>query len=87
MKHELGTALVATLVLTGLAGAPSLAAESADKAEAVETTAAEVKTSNRKRAEQAQAEAAKSAAEAVLAATKLDLDIRLIGPTSMAGEL
>ena len=87
MKLELGAALVASLILMRLAGAPALAAESADKAEAMETTEAEVRTSNRRRAEQAQAEAAKSAAEAVRSATKLDLDIRQIEPTSVAGEL
>ena len=87
MKLELGAALVAILMATGLAGKPVLAAEPADKAGAVETAAAELRASNRKRAEQAQAEAAESAAEAVRSETKLDLDIRLIEPTSVAGDL
>jgi septal ring-binding cell division protein DamX len=84
MKREMGTALVALLIL---AGGPALAAEPADKAEVEKTAAAEVRTLNRERAEQAQAEAAEDAAEAVRSATKLDLDIRLIGPTSVADEI
>jgi TRAP-type C4-dicarboxylate transport system substrate-binding protein len=80
-----GTALVAALILAGLAQAPAIAAEPTDAAQ--ESATAEVRTSNRERARQAQAEAAQYAAEAVLTATKLDLDIRLIGPTSLAGDL
>ena len=87
MKLELGTALAAILMIAGLTGTPAMAAESADKAEGIETAAAEVRASNRARAEQAQAEAAENAAEAVLSETKLDLDIRLIEPTSVAGEI
>lgn len=87
MKLELGTALVALLILAGLAGAPALAAEPADRPKVEKEAAAEVRTTNRERAERAQAEAAKNAAEAVRSATKLDLDIRLIGPTSVADEI
>lgn len=86
MKLEANAAF-AFLVLAALAGGTATAAEPTDKAAAMEATAAEVRTSNRKRAEEAQAEAAKDAAEAVRSATKLDLDIRLIEPTSVAGEL
>jgi hypothetical protein len=86
MKRKLGSALVTTLALAGLAGSPAMATEPVDGNKA-EAAAADVKTSNRKRAEREQAEAAKDAADAVLSATKLDLDIRLIGPTSVAGEL
>jgi hypothetical protein len=85
MKLANGTALIAALIVTGLQ--PVTAAEPAVLEAAEETTATEVRKSNRERAEQAQAEGAQHAAEAVLSATKLDLDIRLIGPTSMAGEL
>lgn len=88
MKLELGTALVATLFLAGLAGAPALAADPADKASVQPRAAAEViRAANRERAEQLQAEAARDAAEAVRSATKLDLDIRLIEPISVAGEI
>jgi hypothetical protein len=85
MKLAKGTALIAALIVTGLQ--PAMAAEPADAGVAEETAATEVSNSNRERAQRAQAEAAQHAAEAVLSATKLDLDIRLIGPTSMAGDL
>jgi hypothetical protein len=88
MKLANGTALiVAALILVTLAQTPAMAAEPPVAAEAEEGSAAEVRNSNRERAEQAQAEAARHAAHAVLMATKLDLDIRLIEPTSMAGDL
>ena len=88
MKLAHGTALVAALIFTGLAHPPPLlAAEPADAAQAQEASAAELKRSSRHRAERAQAEAAAHAVAGVLSATKLDLDIRLIGPTSMAGDL
>jgi hypothetical protein len=88
MKLANSTALIAALIVTGLQTAPAMAAEPADAAQAEEgSSATDVRNSNRQRAEQAQAEAAQHAAQAVLAATKLDLDIRLIGPTSIAGDL
>lgn len=86
MKLAHGTALIAALLVTGLT-APAMATEPADAAVAEERSATEVRNSNRERVEQAQAEAAQAAAEAVLSATKLDLDIRLIGPTSITGDL
>jgi hypothetical protein len=87
MKLANGTALIAALIVTGLQTGPAMAAEPADAVQTEEGSATEVRNSNRERAQQAQAEAAQHAAEAVLSATKLDLDIRLIGPTSMAGDL
>jgi hypothetical protein len=87
MKLAHGTALIAAMLVTGLPAAPAMAAEPADAAVTQEGSATEVRNSNRERVEQAQAEAAQAAAEAVLSATKLDLDIRLIGPTSITGEL
>jgi len=87
MKLANGTALLAALIVTGLPAAPAMGAEPADAVQTEEGSASEVRNSNRERAEQAQAEAARHAAEAVLSATKLDLDIRLIGPTSIAGDL
>lgn len=87
MKLAHGSALIAILLLAGLQAAPSMAAEPVAAVHTEEGSATEVRNSNRERAEQAQAEAAQAAAEAVLSATKLDLDIRLIGPTSIAGDL
>ena len=95
MKANTGTALFAALLLAGMSTAvvaDTKADESA--AEKVETVDAKdarlramIRDAERARAESLQAEAARDAAEAVLTATKLDLDIRLIGPTSIAGEL
>jgi len=87
MKRANGTALIAALIVTGLQTAPARAAEPEEAVRTEEGRATEVRNSNRERAEQAQAEAAQYAAEAVLSATKLDLDIRLIGPTSIACDL
>lgn len=87
MKLANGTALIAALIVTGLQTAPAMAAEPEDAVQTEQSSATEVRNSNRERAEQAQAEAAQYAAKAVLSATKLDLDIRLIGPTSIAGDL
>ena len=44
---------------------------------------AESRETSREQAREANEEAARDAAEAVKAATQLDLDIRLIGPTSL----
>jgi hypothetical protein len=88
MKFANATALIAALIVTGLQTAPATAAEPADARQAEQgSSETETRNSNRQRAREAQAEAAQHAAEAVLSATKLDLDIRLIGPTSIAGEL
>ena len=43
----------------------------------------ETRDTSREQAREANEEAARDAAEAVKAATQLDLDIRLIGPTSL----
>ena len=48
-----------------------------------EESDAESRESSREQAREANEEAARDAAEAVKAATQLDLDIRLIGPTSL----
>jgi hypothetical protein len=89
MKLVNGSALVAALMVAGLAFAPAtaMAEEPADAVQADEASAQELETLNRARIERAQADAARIAAEAVMSATKLDLDIRLIGPTSIAGDL
>jgi ribosomal protein L16/L10AE len=89
MKLVNGSALVAVLIVAGLAFAPAtvMAEGPADAGQADEASAQELETLNRARIERAQAEAARMAAEAVMSATKLDLDIRLIGPTSVAGDL
>jgi hypothetical protein len=87
MKLAHGTALIAALLVAGLPAARAMAAEPTDAAVTQERAAIELRNSNRERVEQAQAEAARVAAEALLSATKLDLDIRLIGPTSITGDL
>jgi hypothetical protein len=89
MKLEMGTALVASCILAGAACLPAslMAAEPADAARTAEAATTDARDANRQRAEREQAEAAEHAANAVRSATKLDLDIRLIGPTSVAGEL
>jgi hypothetical protein len=95
MKANTGTALIAALLLTGMSTAvmadtkaDESAAEKVGTVEAKHARAtANIRDAERARAESLQAEAARDAAEAVLTATKLDLDIRLIGPTSIAGEL
>lgn len=87
MKRTHGAALLAALIVTTLPAGPAMAGEPADAVKTEGSSVTEVRNSNRERAERAQAEAAQSAAQAVLSATKLDLDIRLIGPTSIAGDL
>jgi hypothetical protein len=88
MKLGFSSALVAVLVVAGLAFAPAtVMAEPADAVTAEGILAKELETSNRALIARAQAEAARIAAESVKSATKLDLDIRLIEPISMAGEL
>ena len=87
MKAANGAALIAALIVTGVQTAPAMAAEPEEAVQTEEGRTAEVRNSNRERARQAQAEAAQYAAAAVLSATKLDLDIRLIGPISIAGGL
>jgi hypothetical protein len=85
MKALNATAWVVALILAGPAAA--VAAGELDAADGADSQAVELKETHRARAEQAQAEAAQNAADAVLTANRLDLDIRLIGPTSIAGDL
>ncbi|HWM30048.1 MAG TPA: hypothetical protein VNQ14_16415 [Woeseiaceae bacterium] len=94
MKANTGTALIAALLLAGMSTAV-MADTKADEsaAEKVETVDAKdarardtVRNAQRALAESLQAEAARDAAEAVLTATKLDLDIRQLEPTLIAGE-
>jgi len=94
MKANTGTALIAALLLAGMSTAV-MADTKADEsaAEKVETVDAKdarardtVRNAQRVLAESLQAEAARDAAEAVLTATKLDLDIRQLEPTLIAGE-
>ena len=89
MRLAKGTALAAALVLGGLAHLPLplMAAGPIGAGQPENASATELRKSSRERAELLQAEAAAQAAAAVLSATKLDLDIRLIGPTSKAGDL
>ena len=94
MKANTGTALIAALLLAGISTAV-MADTKADEsaAEKVETVDAKdarardtVRNAQRALAESLQAEAARDTAEAVLTATKLDLDIRQLEPTLIAGE-
>lgn len=89
MKLRLSPALAAALIVTGGAFAPAtvMAEEPAVAGQAEEVTAKELETLSRARIKQAQAEAAQMAAEAVMLATKLDLDIRLLEPTSVISDL
>lgn len=75
-------------IATGLALAGVLLTSQvvADDANTVVSTAAATVSTDqvsRQRATEANKTAAKEAIDAVLAATRLDLDIRLIGPTSV----
>ena len=76
------TRFIATMVLTGLLAANVATADDqdavADSADA--TTTAEL---NRRLAESANTAAVEEAVAAVLAETRLDLDIRFIGRTSL----
>lgn len=89
MKPAKGTALAAAMELAGFAHIPLplMAAGPVGSGQPENASATELKKSSRERAELLQAEAAAQAAEALLSAMKLDLDIRLIGPTSMTGDL
>ncbi|MEX2497072.1 MAG: hypothetical protein WD448_13335 [Woeseia sp.] len=71
--------------------AAALAEERADQTPADSTSASLATTGmtewKLEQAQRAMAESAASAAERVVAATKLDLDIRLLGRTSLVGGL
>ena len=74
---------IAMLALLAVMATPAFAAD--DATETVVATAVKIDADDRSRelAENANKEAAEEAAEAVLSDTQLDLDIRLIGPTSV----
>jgi len=74
------TAALALLVTLALNPA---AADEKPADGAAKTAQAETAASNRELAREANEQAAAKAIEAVLADTRLDLDIRLIGPTSI----
>lgn len=86
-----GIALLAALILahTGVFVPAAQADEAGTPAvEAAESGAGgPLESLKREHAERALAEAAANAARGVVAATKLDLDIRLLGRISMAREL
>ncbi len=76
--------IIATIVVSGLIAASAPAAENQDAvAESTAATAADTAELNRSRAESANTAAVEDAIEAVLADNKLELDIRLIGRTSV----
>ena len=72
-----------TLVVAALVAASLPAqADQAARADAVTRPAINTNTVNREQARTANEQAAEQAIEAVLEANRLDLDIKLIGPTS-----
>jgi hypothetical protein len=76
--------IIATIVVSGLIAAGAPAAENQDAVtESTAATAADTAELNRSRAESANTAAVEDAIEAVLADNKLELDIRLIGRTSV----
>ena len=92
MNRTTGGVLLAALALTAWsATAPAQAEEaepgSADGSPTKAVAAPEPDRPGREYAQRVTAQAAAGAAERLLAATKLDLDIRLLGRISLAGEL
>lgn len=78
------TQIITTLLVTGMLTVPAAAADDHDAhAEMTTANAADAAELNRKLAESATTAAVEDAVEAVLAETKLDLDIRFIGRTSV----
>jgi septum formation inhibitor MinC len=75
--------LMAAVALAGLLAINAGFADEVVVAEALEATTIRIDDVNRDLAKEANTAAAEKAAQAVLADTKLDLDIRLIGPTSV----
>lgn len=77
------TQIIATMVISGLFAASAAVADDKDAVAATTATAtADTAELNRNLAEAAHTAAVKDAIEGVLAANKLDLDIRFIGRTS-----
>lgn len=78
------TRIIATIVVSTLFAAGAAVAEDQDTdVEATAVTTSDTAELNRNRAKSANTAAVEDAVEAVLAANKLHLDIRLIGRTSV----
>ena len=78
------TRIIATLLVSGMLAAPAAAADDKDAdAKMAAASAANAAELNRELAKSATTAAVEDAVEAVLAANKLDLDIRFIGRTSL----
>ncbi len=78
------TQIIATIVISSLFAASAAVADDKDAVAATTATAtADTAEVNRNLAEAAHTAAVEDAIEAVLAANKLDLDIRVIGRTSV----
>jgi hypothetical protein len=78
------TRIIATIVVSTLFAAGAAVAEDQDTdIEATAVTTSDTAELNRNRAKSANTAAVEDAVEAVLAANKLHLDIRLIGRTSV----
>lgn len=82
---RLGNGRLAALVLgmTLVAATPAAPGEEPPAAEGSRKPGAAAAETSRSRAADAHAEAVSKAADAVVSATRLDLDIRLVGHTSM----
>ena len=74
--------LIPALVLAGALATTSGQAEELKDQEAYAAQRANASEQSIERAKEANEDAAKQAVEAVLTSTQLDLDIRLVGPTS-----
>ena len=74
---------MAALALAGMLAINAAFADEVVVTETLEAATISVDDVNRDLAKKANTAAAEKAAEAVIADTKLDLDIRLVGPTSV----
>ena len=83
MNSKLGTTLSTLIIIVGIViwSATVLAAESVSRETAAKDTS--IKDSAARLATSANEEAVREAARSIQARTKLDLDIRLVGPTSI----
>lgn len=81
MKHKLTRATA--LILAGMLACNANAAEDDTPTKEADPTVVDATRLNRERAREATEQAARQAVQAVLESTKLDLDIRLIGPNSV----
>lgn len=83
MTHKM-TRIITTLLVSGMLAAPAAATDDKDAdAKLAAANVADAAELNRELAKSATTAAVEDAVEAVLAANKLDLDIRFVGRTSV----